>query len=491
MKKTIAVILALAFVLSLSACGAGTDTGSGDAPAQSAAQNDTAGAAAEETEAETLPPIPQGDFGGADFNVLAACEQWQDFYTAEQTGDVVNDAVHERNRTLEEQYNITLTYRVFNGYTAGMADVSTALSGSVMGGSGDYDMLLGSVSYVAPHISAGLLTDLKQFDVIDLSRPWWYQYADEQLEIVGRQYLASGAAGLNTVAWSIVTFFNKNLATDYGIENLYETVDTGKWTFDRLSTLGASVVTDLDGNGDYDANDRVGLVSTNDYMALETGAMGYFYCEKTDGGEVVLKALDERLLAINDILFDLENSDTYLVGADFGGADSHENYRNIQGFFANNGALFMIHRLDFATWETMREMENFGILPSPKFEEAQSTYITPTVNDAVGIPAYVKDTDMSASVTEAMQYHSAMIVKPAYFETAIKRKSTRDEESVKMLEIIGSTCASDFMYIFSRDVGDIINSIATKNYASTWEKSNKVYVKKISKLIETVKGLST
>ncbi len=486
MKKLIAVFLAVSFVFPLAACGAGTDGEQAEPVSENGAP-----AAAEETEAETLPPIPGGNFGGAGFAVLAACEQWQDFYVADQTGDVVNDAVYERNLKLEEQYDIALTYRVFNGYTAGMADVSTALSGSVMGGSGDYDMLVGSVSYVAPHISAGLLTDLNRFDQIDLSRPWWYQYADEQLEIAGRQYLASGAAGLNTVAWSIVTFFNKNLAADYGIENLYETVKSGKWTFDRLSELGAAAVTDLDGNGKIDTNDRAGLVSTNDYMALETGAMGYFYCEKTEDGDVGLKDLDERLLAINDILFELENSDTYLNGGDFGGADSHENYRRIQEFFAGGGALFIIHRLDFATWDTMREMENFGILPSPKFEDGQSSYVTPTVNDAVGIPAYVKDADMAAAVTEAMQYYSSVTVKPAYFETAIKRKSTRDEESVGMLEIIGSTCASDFMYIFSRDVGDIINTIANKNYASSWAKSYKVYEKKISKLIETVKGLST
>lgn len=111
------------------------------------------------------------------------------------------------------------------------------------------------------------------------------------------------------------------------------------------------------------------------------------------------------------------------------------------------------------------------------------------VNDAVGIPAYVKNEEMSASITEAMQYYSEQTVKPAYFETAIKRKSTRDEESVEMLDIIGRTCASDFMYIFSRDIGDIINSIADKNYASKWAKNHDKFQKKIDALIETVKGL--
>ena len=217
MKQLLAYLLAACMLLSFAACGGETE-----APAQTAAAPGASPESpdAETTEAETLPPIAQGNFGGAEFNVLAACEQWQDFYTAEQTGDVVNDAVYDRNRTLEENYNIKLNYRVFNGYTAGMKDVSTALSGSVMGGTGDYDLIIGSVSYVSPHISAGLLTDLRQFSQIDLSQPWWYKYADEQLEIAGRQYLASGSAGLNTVAWSIVTFFNKNLIADYGLENL-------------------------------------------------------------------------------------------------------------------------------------------------------------------------------------------------------------------------------------------------------------------------------
>ena len=488
MKRLLASILAVCFMLPLAACG-GEATG---APAQTdpPAQTDAGGEDMTEA-AETLPPIPQGDFGGADFTVLAACEQWQDFYTADQTGDVVNDAVYERNRTLEENYNIKLNYRVFNGYTAGMEDVTTALSGSVMGGSGDYDLLIGSVSYVSPHISAGMLSDLRQYPQIDLSQPWWYKYADEQLEIAGRQYLASGSAGLNTVAWSIVTFFNKNLVADYNLENLYDTVKAGKWTFDKLSEMGAAVVTDLDGNGKYDGADRVGLVSTTDYIAMEVNAMGYFYSETTSDGGRNLIDINDKLIKINDILYTLEKSDVFMDGGAKmgGGGDAHVTYTNIQKFFAGGGALFIIHRLDFATWETMREMENFGIIPSPKYDDAQEGYITPTVNDAVGIPAYVKDPDMSAVITEAMQYYSEQTVKPAYFETAIKRKSTRDEESVEMLDIIGSTCASDFMYIFSRELDDIINVIADKNYASKWAKKYDKYQAKITDLVDKVKGL--
>ena len=102
MKKLLAVLLTLSILFSLAACGAGTDSPPEET---SAALTPSAPAAEEETEAETAPPVPKEDFGGVDFNVLAACEQWQDFYAAEQTGDVVDDAVYERNLWLEEYNN--------------------------------------------------------------------------------------------------------------------------------------------------------------------------------------------------------------------------------------------------------------------------------------------------------------------------------------------------------------------------------------------------
>ena len=254
--------------------------------------------------------------------------------------------------------------------------------------------------------------------------------------------------------------------------------------------MGAAVVTDLDGNGKFDASDRVGLVSTTDYIALEVNAMGYFYSETTDDGGRSLIDINDKLIKINDILYTLEKSDVFLDGsAKLGGGDAHATYTNIQNFFAGGGALFIIHRLDFATWEAMREMENFGIIPSPKYDDAQSSYITPSINDVVGIPAYVNNPEMSAVITEALQYYSEQLVKPAYFETAIKRKSTRDEESVEMLDIIGSTCASDFMYVFSLELDEIMYNIADKNYASKWAKKYDKYQTKISELVEKVKGL--
>ncbi|MCR5264021.1 MAG: hypothetical protein K6D94_09115, partial [Clostridiales bacterium] len=79
-------------------------------------------------------------------------------------------------------------------------------------------------------------------------------------------------------------------------------------------------------------------------------------------------------------------------------------------------------------------------------------------------------------------------VKPAYFEMAIKRKSTRDDDSVEMLDIIGSTMACDFMFLFSTQIDDILYSIGDKEYSSNWAKNYDMLQSQIEKIVEAVKG---
>ena len=81
MKKLISTILVVAFVIIISACG----NESGIAAQTGGATSVSPDAPVEETtEAETLPPIPQGDFSGSGFNILAACEQWIFMYAIRQ-----------------------------------------------------------------------------------------------------------------------------------------------------------------------------------------------------------------------------------------------------------------------------------------------------------------------------------------------------------------------------------------------------------------------
>ena len=135
MKRNLAALLCIAMLASMTACG-----GTAETETEATAQTETI----VETETELTDNLPDISFEGASYRILTAAEQWQKFYNSEQTGEVLSDAVYARNVTVEERFDVKLDYQIFNGYTAGMTDVKTALSGSVMSGGGDFDMIVGS-----------------------------------------------------------------------------------------------------------------------------------------------------------------------------------------------------------------------------------------------------------------------------------------------------------------------------------------------------------
>ena len=108
MKRNISMMLCLSLIAaSAVSCAGGSDR----SPTET--QQTT-----EPVVTEEVIPLPEADFGAADFKILTAAEQWQDFYIADETGDAINDAVFKRNRSVEERYNVTLDYQVLNGYMA-------------------------------------------------------------------------------------------------------------------------------------------------------------------------------------------------------------------------------------------------------------------------------------------------------------------------------------------------------------------------------------
>ena len=235
----------------LASCG--KDTGNLPSDETTAAETETE--TTEETVTEISDNLPEMDYESIDYNVLAAAEQWIEFYESELTGEVIDDAVYKRNLAVEERFDIKLKYNVYNGYYAGLGSVKTALSGSVLSGSGDFDLMVGGISYVTRHIANNLYTDLNKLNYLDFSQPWWYDYVNDELEIFDRLYLAAGQYGMLSTVNAVVTFFNKQMMIDYNLGNMYDIVKSGEWTYDKMIEMASVVIQDVDGNGIYDMND--------------------------------------------------------------------------------------------------------------------------------------------------------------------------------------------------------------------------------------------
>lgn len=434
--------------------------------------------------------LPEADYGGTLFNILAAAEQWQHFYNSEQTGDVVDDAVYARNAAVEERFNIKLIYQIFNGYNAGLADVKTALSESVMSGSGDYDLMVGSVAYVTQRIADNLFTDLKSLPYLDFDKPWWHGYVNNELELFGKLYLGAGYFGMLSMSWSVVTFFNKKTAEDFSLGNMYETVNNGTWTMEKLLSLSEKVTEDLNGDGKFNEQDRIGLLSTWDYMAFLGTSMDYYYTERDSEGVITLTGANEKIIKINEYLYNLYKSDIYLDGNDI--KPTVDVYTDMRNAFASDHALFMIHRLEFSEKAEMRNMEQYGIIPTPKYDEAQDRYITPVVNEVAGIPYVVHDSGISAILLEALTAETYRTVRPAYYDIALMRKYSRDDDSNIMLDMILKNTYSDFCYMFLDAVGsDLFYAIGKEeNYASWMVSNESKYSASVKKYTDIIKEMN-
>ena len=206
----------------------------------------------------------------------------------------------------------------------------------MLSGSGDFDLMVGGISYVTRHIANNLYTDMNKLDYLDLSQPWWYDYVNDELEIFDRLYLAAGQYGMLSTVNAVVTFFNKQMMIDYNLGNMYDIVRSGEWTYDKMIEMASVVIQDVDGNGIYDMNDVFGMVSTYDYISFLPTSMDYRYSYRDDEGNVILKEPDDKILKINEYVYSIYNTQGLYWG-------EYEYISEMLDMFTNDRALFMPH----------------------------------------------------------------------------------------------------------------------------------------------------
>ena len=162
MKQKLSFLLSLLMLSSvLSACGGDGET-SVTTDAGTAAQ--TADTTPVETEPAYLPDdLPDDlDFGGEALHIFGWERAVPEFTVEEETGDIVSDAIYQRNRNVEERLHINLTYTLAPGnYDAKNAWVNT-VKNSTMAGDGANDIVGGYSMAGASLAYNRLLMDLKE-----------------------------------------------------------------------------------------------------------------------------------------------------------------------------------------------------------------------------------------------------------------------------------------------------------------------------------------
>ena len=352
-----------------------------------------------------------------------------DIYVESESGDILSDAVYKRNQVVNETLGVEIISE-----KVGDGQVASRLKSTVMAGVQAVDRIFPRQFSLPQYVQSELLCDLMTLDALNFSEPWWNQNFIDALTLEGQLYgVVSDATYFDKLA-TYVTFYNKQLADDYKLGNLYELVKNDEWTLDKLLELGADLSADLNNDGKRDDTDSYPLSCQNDgcYILLHAGRIPI--ATKTADGSVSFNLPSEKAVNALQTIYELMDDDTQYFNR-----QKYTNYtlNDAIAMFNEGRAMFLIRPIQ--SLFVMRSMDSdFGILPLPKLTADQEEYgsaINLYVATVAAIPLSVADPERSATVLSLMACESHYNINPALYETVLGEKLIRDEDSAAMLDI--------------------------------------------------------
>jgi len=492
MKKHLSLLLALLMLApAIVSCAETEDTASPDTPDVSADAG-TEETVPEETEIsrenypDTLPD--DLDFGGETVTIHSRGddESIYEVSVEEMTGEVVNDAVYERNEMVAERLNVKIVGFAGEKWDA-YNNAIASLRASIMSADGAYDAIAGWSARIPSLSLEGLLLDLNEMPYLDLDQPWWNQSAVEELQIAGHLYFITGNIAKTMLSAMCVYVFNQKVANDFDVENLYDVVNEHRWTIDYINELTANVYVDLDGDGQMGTADLYGLTSSSVNDA--DGYMQGFRVSMISRDEAGLPVLDvdtERFTTIVEKVYNLmwNNPGCYAITGD--GTDLKP--------FSEDRALLSTTRISGIVGSLADMESDYGILPYPLLNDAQTEYGT-RVQDALSlwcIPIDSKNPEMTSAVLEALAAQSYRTVTPAYFDVALKNRYSRDAQTAEMMDLIEQSVLINFESLYNESIGNpwfVLRTLMPQknsNFASYWATNSKVITKMLQKAVEKI-----
>lgn len=451
-KSATCGLLLLAMLVPLAACG---KEGSGSNPTVTTAAptTDSDGQPAE-TEAQLDSGLPAINYGDGDtpgdfyIGTVQSDTIYNDFDCVDEYGESINDAKVKRNRAVEEKYNIKLDNMMESSASA----LSTAVSKSLQSGTHTYDLVQNNMSATFSHALNGELYEINDLPHINPEQPWWRENSLTDTSIYHKNYFIIGDINLFTYIQTPTMLFNKQMVTDFALENPYELVKAGKWTFEKMMELGAMVVADLDGNGmgEYDRYALTCNAYASDCYAL--GANRIFVAKDEDDAPYV-NLDDEKFINYWETVVTYLNSSDVQYGEHY--KENNGRQRVPQATFSEGRSLFWVESMGWV--DTLRDMEiDFGLLPMPKADESQAEYTNSvhTNSTCVSLPITADDDllDRNCRIIEDLCCESMRYIRPAYYENALEGRYFRDAESGEMLDLILLNVRYDLMLVMTSSV---------------------------------------
>lgn len=400
---------------------------------------DTAGVTVS-TDTDELKPVFSGKtYNGEEFTVLSRQDSDDAKYLSELgietlTADssAVDKAVYDRNKLIEEQFDISFVFLT----EARPLNVDRKVSAAVLSEPDEYDLIVNHGINIFGGVLQGYYADWNNLEYVNLDAPWWSQDARAEFSTPGgRVFCMNGDLSYLSVGTSSCMFFNKAIINNANIKSPYDYVKEDNWTLEsfKISVRQSDAAIGGDGMGDL-STDGFGYATEKyrgpGYVTFCTGASSLVL---GNNGKYTIGFDNERVVnAVGDYVSFITTD-----GACYFNIDTTVDA--VQDAFINGNAAFIDDNVRTVV-EFKGKGVDFGIVPWPKYDNEVENY-TACVGSGTNIFAVLKNSSASnleriSDILEAMSYYGSKNVVSYYFDTVVSAQAARDEDSYDNLQII-------------------------------------------------------
>ena len=314
---------------------------------------------------------------------------------------------------------------------------------------------------------------------------YWNSSAFHTLSWKNVALFLTGDLNLNDDAGMFVSFVNATMWDRYKdriaaltnnpehYTSVYDLVKNGYWTMDLWCELSDMAYKDLNANGEIDCEDEVGLLVSPPMLdcfmtdCFAAGA-GVTYSAPRNEHSVPGAMYGDMEITINTEYNRNVFEKMYTLMCTSHAAQipwlqkDNGDWYYIMDVFAEGRALLTVNQLSCAETYLSRMANDYCIMPLPLYDRAQFDASSPSLgyktqlNDAVSQYAISTTVDPAripaiTATMELMGYFSMTMVRPAYYDKALRGHYTDRSENAAILDLIRKGIYADFAVLWSAD----------------------------------------
>ena len=343
------------------------------------------------------------------------------FYADELKNEPFNDAAYERNSRIEDLLGVEV---LFYGIGKSGTELPDAIIDAVNSDQHDYDLIVPHSSYgVVSMMTAGVLYNWNDIPYVDFTKDWWLESAIKDLSVNNLSAWAVGdlTIGQQTPVWMI---FNKELARDYGKEDLYTLVLDNKWTLDKMGEYTKDVTTETSDKSVFGGQLPNALLKA---LMISTGS---YPSSKNENDELMFAPNVDRLSKLYSKLESITSTAADMKITPY----DAEKYTD----FINGDTLLLL--FNGGHYTDLRNIAfDFGIVPLPKLDENQENYRSMAAGGLMALPINTEDIEYAGLTVEVLNALSSATVRPAFYDAVLYNRCLQDDNSKKMMDVLLET----------------------------------------------------